>query len=128
MNKQFSARFAQIVDSMGINPTEFARRARIPQGTVSKCLNGHVPTARILLRIAKLSGKSVDWLLLGNEGRSGAGYVAEQPARYGRSGRGAKKKTDEELWVEKLRKLLRGKNRQKTKTIKDLLNVLSRGK
>jgi transcriptional regulator with XRE-family HTH domain len=126
MNKQFSARFAQIVDSMGINPTEFARRAKIPQGTVSKCLNGHVPTARILLRISKLSGKSVDWLLIGSESRSGAGYVAEQPARYGRAGRAAKKNSEEEQWVGKLRKLLRGNNRGKTKAIKDLLNVLSR--
>lgn len=126
MNKQFSTRFAQIVDSMGINPTEFARRAKIPQGTVSKCLNGHVPTARILLRISKLSGKSVDWLLLGSDTRSGAGLVAEHPARYGRAGRTARKNPDEEQWVEKLRKLLRGKNRGKTKAIKDLLNVLSR--
>ena len=122
MNKQFSLRFSQIIDAMGVNPTEFARRARIPQGTVSKCLNGHVPTARILLRIAKLSGKSVDWLLLG----SGAGYVAEQPARYGRSARVSGKKTDEELWVEKLRNLLRGKNRQKSQAIKDVLAALSR--
>jgi transcriptional regulator with XRE-family HTH domain len=126
MNKQFSLRFAQIIDSMGINPTEFARRAKIPQGTVSKCLNGHVPTARILLRIAKLSGKSVDWLLVGAGGRAGAGYVAEQPARYGRSGRASGKKTGEDLWVEKLRSVLRGKNRQKTRAIKDVLQALSR--
>jgi transcriptional regulator with XRE-family HTH domain len=126
MNKQFSLRFAQIIDSMGINPTEFARRAKIPQGTVSKCLNGHVPTARILLRIAKLSGKSVDWLLLGTESGSGAGYVAERPARYGRSSRASGKKTEEDVWVEKLRSVLRGKNRQKTRAIKDVLQALSR--
>jgi len=122
MNKQFSARFSEIVDSMGINPTEFARRAKIPQGTVSKCLNGHVPTARILLRIAKLSGKTVDWLLMGNEGRSGAGYVAERPASYG------KKTRDEDIWVGKLRRLLRGKNRKNTQAVKDVIAALSRGK
>jgi transcriptional regulator with XRE-family HTH domain len=123
MNKQFSQRFAQVIDAMGINPTEFARRAKIPQGTVSKCLNGHIPTARILLRIAKLSGKSVDWLLMGGESRAGAGYVAEAPAAYGR-----KKRSDEEQWVGKLRKLLRGKNRKNTQTIKEVLNALTRGK
>lgn len=123
MNKQFSQRFAQVVDAMGINPTEFARRAKIPQGTVSKCLNGHIPTARILLRISKLSGKSVDWLLVGNESRAGAGYVAERPAAYGRSG---KKRSDEEQWVGKLRKLLRGKNRKDSQTIKNLLDTMTR--
>jgi transcriptional regulator with XRE-family HTH domain len=123
MNKQFSQRFAQVIDAMGVNPTEFARRAKIPQGTVSKCLNGHIPTARILLRIAKLSGKSVDWLLVGAESRAGAGYVAESPAGYGR-----KKRSDEEQWVGKLRKLLRGKNRKDTQAIKEVLNALTRGK
>src|SRR3954467_11893064 len=114
MNKKFSLRLAQTIDSTGMNPTQFAHRARIPQGTISKCLNGHVPTARILLRISKLTGKSVDWLLLGGEGKAGAGYVAEQPASYGGGGLPGKKRTDEDLWVNKLRKLLRGKNRQKT--------------
>jgi len=121
MNKQFSQRFAQIIDTMGINPTEFARRAKIPQGTVSKCLNGHIPTARILLRIAKLSGKTVDWLLIGAESRSGAGSVAEAPAGYGR-----KKHSEEEQWVGKLRKLLRGKNRKDSQTIKNLLDTMTR--
>ncbi len=117
MNKQFSLRLGRTIDATGMNPTEFARRANIPQGTISKCLNGHVPTARILLRISKLSGKSVDWLLLGKEHRGGAGYVAESPARYGRGG----KKADEEVWVGKLRKVLRGKNRRKAQTVKALL-------
>jgi transcriptional regulator with XRE-family HTH domain len=122
MNKQFSQRFAQIIDAMGVNPTEFARRAKIPQGTVSKCLNGHIPTARILLRISKLSGKSVDWLLVGAENRASAGYVAERPAAYG------KKTRDEDVWVGKLRKLLRGKNRKNTQAVKEVLNALTRGK
>src|ERR1041385_4015376 len=108
MNKQFSQRFAQVIDAMGINPTEFARRAKIPQGTVSKCLNGHIPTARILLRIAKLSGKSVDWLLVGADAGPAPAYVAEGPAASG------KKPRDEDIWVGRLRKLLRGKNRKNT--------------
>lgn len=118
MNKQFSTRLSDTIDSTGMNPTQFARRANIPQGTISKCLNGHVPTARILLRIAKLSGKSVDWLLVGKEHKGGAGYVAESAARYGRGG---KKNAAEEALVGKLRRVLRGKNRRKAKAVKDLL-------
>ncbi|HKA32769.1 MAG TPA: helix-turn-helix domain-containing protein [Candidatus Binatia bacterium] len=118
MNKQFSQRLSHTIDGTGLNPTQFARRASIPQGTISKCLNGHVPTARILLRISRLTGKSVDWLLLGKEHRGGAGYVAESPARYGRGGG---KKAEEEALVGKLRRLLRGKNRRKAKTVKDIL-------
>jgi hypothetical protein len=119
MNKQFSQRLGHTIDSTGLNPTQFARRANIPQGTISKCLNGHVPTARILLRISKLSGKSVDWLLLGREHKGGHGYVAESSARYGRRGG---RKAEEEVLVRKLRRLLRGKNRRKAKTVKSLLD------
>ena len=126
MNKQFSLRLAETVQAMGMGPTEFARKAGIPQGTISKCLSGHVPTARILLRIAKFTGKSVDWLLLGTgEAKAGAGYVAERPAKYGTAGAAAKAKPAEEVWVRKLLQVLRGSDRRKTQTIKDLLDVLS---
>src|SRR4030067_1130355 len=101
MNKQFSTRLRRAIQAMGINPTQFAYKARIPQGTISKCLNGHVPTAKILLRISKLSGKSVDWFLTGKEGR-GEGYVAEKPARYGRSRDPRKSKTKKKDWGGKL--------------------------
>ena len=125
MNKQFSARLRRAIQAVGINPTQFAYKARIPQGTISKCLNGHVPTARILLRISKLSGKSVDWFLTGKEGR-GEGYVAERPARYGHARGPRKFKTKEEVWVGKLLKVLRGGHPRKKQTIKELLDVLSR--
>ena len=125
MNKQFSPRLRRAIQAMGINPTQFAYKARIPQGTISKCLNGHVPTAKILLRISKLSGKSVDWFLTGKEG-GGEGYVAEKPARYGRSRDPRKSKTKEEVWVGKLLKVLRSGHPRKKQTIKELLDVLSR--
>ena len=125
MNRQFSARLRKAVDSTGLNATHFAWRAGVPQGTISKCLNGHVPTAKVLLRISKLSGKSVDWLLTGKEEKvSGEGYVAERAARYGH---GKKKlKAADEIWVDKLLRVLRGGNRRKKQTIKELLDVLSR--
>jgi transcriptional regulator with XRE-family HTH domain len=127
MNGQFSTRLAEIIEAIGMSPTEFARRAKIPQGTISKCLSGHVPTARILLRIAEFSGKSVDWLLVGGSaGKAGVPYVAERAATYGSAGKKGKAKAAEEVWIKKLLKVLRGSNRQKTQTIKDLLDVLSR--
>jgi transcriptional regulator with XRE-family HTH domain len=127
MNKQFSLRLAETIRAMGMSPTQFAYKAKIPQGTISKCLSGHVPTARILLRIAKLTGKSVDWLLLGAvQGKGGAGSVAERPARYGGAGAPDKAKSGDEVWVKKLLRVLRSSNRQKTQTIKDLLDVLAR--
>lgn len=127
MNKQFSSRLREAIQAMGISPTQFAYKARIPQGTISKCLNGHVPTARVLLRIARLSGKSVDWLLTGRgRERMKEGYVGERPARYGRPGPAARFSTEEEVWVAKLLKVLRGSSRRKKQTIKDLLDVLIR--
>lgn len=121
MNKQFSARLRKAIRATGLNPTHFAYKSGVPQGTISKCVNGHVPTAKLLLRISRLSGKSVDWLLTGKE-RGGEGYVAERPARYG----ARRVKTSDEVWVERLLKVLRSGDRRKKQTIKELLDVLSR--
>lgn len=127
MNRQFATRLRKAIQAMGIKPTHFAYKAKVPQGTISKCLNGHVPTARILLRISKVSGKSVDWLLTGKgQEETGEGYVAERPARYGRRGMAQKSKAHDVVWVAKLLKVLHSGNRRKKQTIKDLLDVLSR--
>ena len=129
MNKQFSARLNKAIQALGINPTRFAYKAGVPQGTISKCLHGHVPTAKLLLRISKTAGKSVDWLLTGRERvRTGEGYVAERAAPYGRrkAARPAKAKANEGVWVAKLLKVLRSGSRRKKQTVKDLLDVLSR--
>ncbi len=123
MNKQFSIRLTRAIRATGLNPTQFAYRAGVPQGTISKCVNGHVPTAKVLLRIARLADRSVDWLLTGREmKRRAEGYVAERPARYGAK-RG---KTGDEVWVEKLLQVLRSGNRRKKQAIKELLDALSR--
>ena len=121
MNRQFSIRLGEAIRAIGIGPTEFARKAKIPQGTISKCLNGHVPTARILMRLAKSTGKSVDWLL-GGTGRAipGESRVAEQPAGYGRAAAG------EDIWVAKLRKVLRSGKAREKQMVKDVLDILSR--
>jgi hypothetical protein len=69
----------------------------------------------------------VDWLLTGKEpGGAGGEQVAEAPANYGHRGLPAKSKTDEDVWIAKLLKVLRGRSRRKKQTIKDLLEVLSR--
>lgn len=127
MNIQFSGRLRRAIHAMGINPTHFARKARVPQGTISKCLHGHIPSPKILLRISKASGKSVDWLLTGKEqGEIRGGLVAESPASYGRRATTRKSRASEERWVAKLLKVLHSDNRRKKQTIKDLLDVLSR--
>lgn len=127
MNKHFSARLREAIQAMGISPTQFAYKAGIPQGTISKCLNGHVPTARILVRISKLSGKSVDWLLTGREDeRMGEGYVAERSVPYGRPGLAQRFSADEGVWIAKLLRVLRSSSRRKRQTIKELLDVLIR--
>ena len=126
MEKEFSARLRTVIQAMGLNPTRFARKAGVPQGTISKCLNGHVPTPRVLLRIARATGKSVDWLLTGKgQGGSGEGRVADKVARYGPRGAAGKARSNEYIWVGKLLKVLRSGDQRKIQTVKDLLNVLS---
>jgi hypothetical protein len=79
------------------------------------------------LRISKASGKSVDWFLTGKEEKgTREAYVAERAARYRRPGAARIATAGEEIWVAKLLKVLRGGNRRKKQTIKDLLDVLSR--
>jgi transcriptional regulator with XRE-family HTH domain len=128
MNKQFSARLRKAIRALGVNPTNFAYKAGVPQGTISKCLHGHVPTAKLLLRIARTSGRSVDWLLTGKERVRSEGYVAEPTAPYGRrkGTRPPKARGNEDVWVAKLLKVLRSGSRRKKQTVKDLLDVLSR--
>ncbi|MBI4490704.1 MAG: helix-turn-helix transcriptional regulator [Deltaproteobacteria bacterium] len=127
MNNQFSSRLRRVIQASGLNPTHFAHKAGVPQGTISKCLNGHVPGPKILLRISRMSGKSVHWLLTGRETRGlGEGYVADRPARYGRRVAAGRSEAREEIWVAKLLKVLRSGSRRKKQTIKDLLDVLSR--
>lgn len=127
MNKQFSSRLDKAIRAMAINPTRFAYKAGVPQGTISKCLHGHIPTAKLLLRISKTTGRSVDWFLTGKERKGlGEGYVAERPAGYGQSGKGLKLKASEEVWVNKLLKVLRSGDRKNKQKVKDLLNALSR--
>ena len=97
MNKGFSERLSKAIQALGIKPTHFAYKARVPQGTISKCLNGHVPTARILLRFSKTSGRSVDWLLTGRRRRRrdvrrpGHRPVLEMQAEDRADARGAQK-------------------------------------
>jgi transcriptional regulator with XRE-family HTH domain len=127
MNKQFSVRLQRAIQSLGVSPTHFARKAGVPQGTISKCLHGHVPSPKILLRISKTSGTSVDWLLTGKEPAGvGGDQIAEAAASYGLRAPPAKSKADEEVWVAKLLKVLRSRDRRKKQTIKELLDVLSR--
>ena len=125
MNKGFSERLRKAIQALGIKPTHFAYKARVPQGTISKCRNGHVPTARILLRFSKASGKSVDWLLTGKEqgGVGRQGSVAGRQARYGTA---REFKAGEGAWVDKLIKVLRRGNRRKKQIVKDLLNAMGR--
>ena len=92
MSKQFSQRLSKAIAATGLKPTHFAYKSGIPQGTISKCLHGHVPTARLLVRIAKTSGKSIDWFLTGKGPAHFAAGVAEKPAGYGRRGKARKSK------------------------------------
>ncbi|MGH7831589.1 MAG: helix-turn-helix domain-containing protein [Candidatus Binatia bacterium] len=122
MSKQFSDRLDRAIAATGLKPTHFAYKSGIPQGTISKCLHGHIPTARLLVRIGKTAGKSVDWLLTGKDAKgSREGYVAERAAPYGHRRGKRKSQASEQVLVGKLLKVLRSGNRGKIQRIKKLL-------
>jgi len=62
-NKNFRMNLQELIDSYGMNQGEFARKVKIPQGTISNILAGrHKPGADLLLKIALSTGVSLDRL------------------------------------------------------------------
>ena len=57
----------------GETQIEFAQRLRLTQASVSRYLSGSKPNREALLKIARRTGTSVDWLLTGkSSGEAGA--------------------------------------------------------
>lgn len=77
----------------GETQMEFAERLRLTQASVSRYLSGSRPNREALIKIARRTGTSVDWLLTGkSSGEAGA------PAR--RAGARLTKPLREDEWLE----------------------------
>lgn len=62
-NEDFVRRLEKAFDNQSM--AEVARRLTIPHATVRNYYNGRLPAADVLIKIARESGVSLNWLLLG---------------------------------------------------------------
>lgn len=70
-NEDFVRRLEKAFDHQSM--ADVARRLGIPHATVRNYYNGRLPAADVLIKIARESGVSLNWLLLG----SGEMYIGE---------------------------------------------------
>jgi transcriptional regulator with XRE-family HTH domain len=81
---QVSLRIKEIMKRVGITQKGLADYLSISQPAVSLYLQGRIPPADVLLKIAELGGTTVEWILSGTPGQSMETLkVEEQKAIYG---------------------------------------------
>ena len=61
----FSKRLKQSIDESGYTQVELAKNIGISKHSLTKYLSGRIPEATILYSLAKFLGKSMEWLLTG---------------------------------------------------------------
>lgn len=81
---QVSTRIKEIMKRVGITQKGMADYLNISQPAVSLYLQGRIPPADVLLKIAGLGGTTVEWILTGTtESSKEAPKIEEQRAPYG---------------------------------------------
>jgi len=81
---QVSARIKDIMKRVGITQKGLADYLNISQPAVSLYLQGRIPPADVLLKIAGLGGTTVEWILTGkSESSKEILKIEEQRAAYG---------------------------------------------
>lgn len=97
---------------------EFARALGIQPVQLSRYLKGQVPDLKTLFKLAAATGKSVEWLVTGEEANQktrGAMMVSESQAPYGAE---PDLTREEKEIIRMLLAILRGRNRENVQAIK----------
>jgi predicted transcriptional regulator len=55
------------MNELGVNQNQLAEILKITQPAISKYLQGRIPPPFVLLELSKLSQKSIEWILTGDE-------------------------------------------------------------
>jgi transcriptional regulator with XRE-family HTH domain len=80
---QISERILMVMQNLNCSQKEFARQLQITQPAVSKYLNGRIPPATVLFKLAKITNTSIEWILTGQHKSSPKpGYIAEPMTHY----------------------------------------------
>lgn len=65
--KEISGRILEITEHHNMNQQAFAAFLKISQPAVSNYLKGRIPPPDVLLKISSLGGRSIEWILTGQE-------------------------------------------------------------
>ena len=79
--KKVSERIVEIMQKLSLNQKQLADLLGITQPAVSKYLKQRIPPAHILFGISQISGKNMEWFLIGDSELSSA-KVAEPLVTY----------------------------------------------
>jgi transcriptional regulator with XRE-family HTH domain len=64
-NNDVSVRILLIMNELGLNQIQLAQQLQITQPAISKYLQGRIPPPSVLLRLANLCGRTIEWFLTG---------------------------------------------------------------
>ena len=79
--EEVNGRISLLMQKMGTNQKELAELLGVTQPAVSKYLNGRVPPPEVLLKLARATDTTIEWILSGKN-LAAAGRVAEPSAGY----------------------------------------------
>jgi len=81
---QVAGRILKLMQQLQLTQKEFAGKLQVTQPAVSKYIQGRIPPATVLLRLAQLGGTSMEWVLTGGTpAATSASTIAENRAAYG---------------------------------------------
>lgn len=81
VQKEIAERISLLMSRLTVNQKQFAGLLGVTQPAVSKYLRDRTPPAPILLKLAELTGTSIEWILTGRE-NSKAPRAAEPLGSY----------------------------------------------
>ncbi|RMI03396.1 MAG: XRE family transcriptional regulator [Calditrichaeota bacterium] len=84
--RAIAQRIQEIMDRLGLTQQQLAGLLEVSQPAISNYLQGRVPPPGVLLRLARVGGVTVDWLLTGeNPPVAASSRVGEPSPVYGTS-------------------------------------------
>ena len=119
IKKTFKKRILKCIGDQ--KPSTWSRSIGLSNGVITRIFtHDKIPTAPHLITISKALGKSIDWLLTGENLSTTETTVAENQSDYVSS----VLSPEEQLYIDNLTKILKSDNEQNKKAVIGLINTL----
>ena len=83
MSKNVAGRIREIMQKKGLTQKDLAEVLEISQPAVSLYLQGRMPPADVLYKLARLGNTSIEWLLTGTDASLSGSLFREESPLYG---------------------------------------------